>query len=394
MDTNTVYEYSKVAFNFRTRLQDLLAREGSRDMAIILDGSYLTKSGKLVYASLFDVAGISELKFFVKSSAVPRIEELNGIEDSIIESLRQDKIYDIEFNMSFSEDDCNLIIDPDMRLIIIESPLYKLIKEIAKHKNYRNSNVTYGGTPISNELIKQAVPKFREHAYDSYKQVVYSKTSNRFVSKISKLSKFYKILKAFVPVFIHYDYLYDPLMDNPDIDISIYKMYNYAKEMNRTSDSIDSLSYYLLSHDEICRCFGMKKFVRFTPSFTYELFVGLLNPSLAYYPNKVNEAYIRAKNTENEFVSKPCFTKKDFVTIIASLRRIQEDTTKTSEEHTHAEKVLQELSTYTQSDMLHYACIRNQSLLTNYGPSILDNRENTTDLALYEYLSDASLLLN
>lgn len=391
-ENNTV---SKNYLILSERLEKLLAKEGLKDLAIIVDGTYLTKSSKMLYVSLVNNKGISEFMFFIKSSKTPKIEIIEDGMDIILKSILKDTIYDISFGVHFNAEDCVIQIDPDMKIVIIESGIYHAVKCMASDEKYLSKSWAIKDVNIEQSVLPQVVSKFKEAAYDNYKSVIYSKSSNRFIHKITKSSKFYKILKSFVPVFIKYKYLYDPLSDNPDIDVSIYKLAGYAKEKGREPINFNSLHCYMLTHEEICKCFGMSHFVRFTPSFVYEIFVGLLNPTLGYYPNKLNEAYVKSKISDTTGKGlKPCFLKNDYLGILYSLNNIVNDPNSKDEDKQYAIDTIEELETYINSNTLYFACVRNRNFLVNYGPSILDSHDKITDTALYNYLSEASLLLN
>lgn len=383
----------------RVKLQDLVTKTGIKELAIIINGTYLTSSSKMVYISYENENkdGEEDIYFYVKSSSDSDdpIKRLPSMLRTILEKLLDTELYGIDLGINFSLQNCSFKIDQELGLIILESGIYSLVKDIAMTKNFSSSDFNFKGEILEKYKVNQLVLKFREESYDNYKSVIFSKISNRFISKLLNQSKFYKIMKSFVPVFVHYDFLYDPLRDNPDLNIEMYSIVKTAKKLDRKPTNLEHLSCYFMTHKEICTCFGLSHFIRFTPSFAYELFVGLLNPSFRYYPNVLNEAFVKPRTSNNSV--RGCFLKNEYFQMVYSLNQILDPKNASNykdSEKQYAHDQLDILSSYLNSNTLYYACIKNRDYLLNYGPSILDDKENTSVDALYSYLSEAKLLID
>ena len=216
---------------------------------------------------------------------------------------------------------------------------------------------------------------------------MYSVNKSRFVDRIQKADKFYTTEKAFIPVFVDYKNVYNPLIHDPSILNS--EIYYLAKEKNRFIQ-IDNLSGYMLTHKEICQCLGLDRFMRFTPAFLYRLVVGLIHNKYSYFPN-TNEMRIlnTADNSDQQILTVEAYQKK-----CNSFKAIVESDTLPEDAKEKAKARLEELGRYATIDSLEAEVIENFDRLTHIGSYVLDDRKAVTPQLLYSIVKKANLVMH
>ena len=238
----------------------------------------------------------------------------------------------------------------------------------------------------NDEKLKTLIRSFRERAYKNFSSVVFCRLSNKFISRFYYgQNSFYKILYSFIPVFIYYPHLYNPIFDNPDTSIKHLQLYKLAVEKNRVSGKPDGLHAYMLTHEEICRACGMTHFMRFTPSFFYELLVGLLNPSLDTFPSVNNKIFVKPDVVDSSLGNKlpRCYSRINYIFELQKCNEQKNDPV--------AQHKFDILRQYVEKDSLYYCCERNLKNLFNYGPNVIDPPKITVD-TVYAYLQEMRLL--
>lgn len=129
----------------------------------------------------------------------------------------------------------------------------------------------------------------------------------------------------------------------------------------------------------------MTHFMRFTPSFFYELLVGLLNPTLDTFPSVTNKIFVKPEILDDPLGNKlpRCYTRMNY---IFELQRCNE-----AKNDQAAQKKFEILRQYIEKDALYYCCERNIKNLFNYGPSVIDPPKITVE-TVYSYLQEMRLL--
>ena len=376
---------------FNEKILTLIEKTGVDKLSIILNGKYLLYHSKMVYVKLTRDAelGRNELKYYIKRVDKPREVKAVGIGTTLAEEILSTELYGIDLQIPFDWNDCKIIIDQDMSLLIIETGIYRIAKEFACTKDFLTANKIVVHANVNNavkdfeitdrEALKNLVHIFKERAYKNFSSVVFCRLSNKFVSR------FYKILYSFIPVFIYYPNLYNPIFDNPDNSIEHLQLYKLAVEKGRIAGNPEGLHAYMLTHEEVCRACAMTHFMRFTPSFFYELLVGLLNPSLDTFPSVSNKIFVKPDVVDNPLGNKlpKCYSRINYIFELQKCNELKDDPT--------AQNKFEILRQYVEKDSLYYCCERNIKNLFNYGPSVIDPPKITVD-TVYSYLQEMRLL--
>lgn len=369
---------------------DKMNTTGYEELLVVLNGRYVYRSGKLVYAkSLVSRQETNELVFFTKSSGQPGVD--NTPLPDFCRALRQEllctTLYGIEMDGLPCLEMCFVDVCASLNLLILESCLYQSAKMIVAAGN-TGSRLRIGDVTNSSEDTQRLADAFRRESYADYGNLVYANGSNRFLNKLLKINKFYSIQKAFVPVFIDFKAVYNPLKDKM-LGVTATKLYQLAVEKNRYVVFDDKLSCYFLTHKEICVALGMRHFVRFTSNFWYKMFVGLLHPTLLGFPGTMNKVYAATNNLNKEFNLLHAYETFSY---LEKVRQLEEEVENVlMSEKSALLKKLDFLHSYTEMDTLYFACIEAYGRLTSFGPTSIDNKEDTTLMKIYQYMAEAKL---
>lgn len=383
---------------FNEKILSLLEKTGVDRLSIILNGKYLLYHSKMVYVKLTRNVefGINELRYFIKRVDKPREMKAEAVDVTLAEEIMSTELYGIDLKIPFNWNDCKIVIDQDMSLLIIETGIYRIAREFACNKdsltaskiivNVSNENTVEKIEITDRESLKNLVRIFKERSYRNFSSVVFCRLSNKFIARFySRANSFYKILYSFIPVFIYYPNLYNPIFDNPDNLVEHLQLYKLAVEKGRIAGNPEGLHAYMLTHEEICRACSMTHFMRFTPSFFYELLVGLLNPTLDTFPSVTNKIFVKPEILDDPLGNKlpRCYTRMNY---IFELQRCNE-----AKNDKAAQKKFEILRQYIEKDALYYCCERNIKNLFNYGPSVIDPPKITVE-TVYSYLQEMRLL--
>lgn len=374
------------------------------EKTVVIDGKYLLYKQKTVYAKL---TSDSTLHFYVRVKAedaqdaketfTSKRGELLAKQDVTAEVLHllDDKIHSPQlgrfiYEGTLPEELFKCIVDTDLDFLIIESVLYRIAHEAIKSNKGRISFIT-DSLQLNEGELRALMTAFKSISYDNYYKFVLSKTQRRFVNKCYKRHRLFGMyLHMFIPVVIEYKYVYNPLVDDPSEQFFMNSnLMQTAIKNNRKLEVSESLTCYMLTHEEICRALGLKKFMRFTPDFLYRYVVGLLHPELPNFPTKTRNVYVR--NSESDIVEgyKASYSEEDFEELLAKLA--EDDTNATTEEDkTKVAVTLANLRNYAKIDTLYYAVDRNRRALINIGSAKLDPPVSTD--MLYNILLEGKLL--
>lgn len=353
---------------------------GANKLSIILNGRYFLYHSKMVYVKLQKDQETNKDRLFCFTKRVEKPKEVEVPEaiNLLVEELISSELYNLPLSRRFTLEDFTITIDQDLSLLILESGIYNAIREFASDKDFKSKSFK------NQEQIHNLVRAFKEKAYRNFSSVILSRTSTKFIMRFYNSFKFYKTMYSFIPVFIYYPNLYNPFFDNPDNNIEVFKIYKTAVEKGRIVSFDNGLKAYMLTHEEICRAFAMKHFVRFTPTLFYELFVGLLNPTLDTFPSISNKVFVKPDNLDVTTKLPQCYSKLHF---IYELQKCNSANDKASETK------LEILQQYVEKDSLYYCCEKNLQNLFNYGPSVIDPPRITADM-LYSYLQEMTLVVD
>ena len=259
-------------------------------------------------------------------------------------------------------------------------------------KDSNNYSLIAGGYEFNSEDLRALKNVFKQKSYYSYLKFIYSRAQSRIVPKCYKKKAFYGIQKAFVPVFIHYDYVYDPFVDDHESKaVSNSRLYNMAVEKNRSIKVSEHLSCYMLTHEEICVSLGLSKFMRFTPEFIYKVFVGLLRPDLPEFPSKQQFKYVLAAGEEQPEGFKRIYNENEFLQLRDKLANkvLTCETSGNTADIDAANLEFNKVNAYIKIDTLRYHCNLDRRTLTSIGSSVLDKKITVNDL--YAIIFEATL---
>lgn len=376
------------------RIIETLERYSIKEMAVVVDGFYFTVKSKMVYVKLkqdehFDAQNSERLFFYTHASSDGRQSknEETEITDAIERlriKLKRSSIGETQLGIDGDCDKCSITVCDNVRILLLESQLYRSVRKLVEEGKENNSTFMFGDSAVDQQSIRALCSAFKKESYSSYADLIYSAKSHRFLNKLQNYNKFYRTQRAFIPVFVDYKNVYNPLDDNKVLKKSV--LYKTAVEKGRKI-VIDNLSCYMLTHLEICQSLGMKYFMRFTPSFLYMLLVGLLNPSYTEFPNKGNTFYYNLNGG----------TTKRRLSMTEYQQRLEKAVEKAERatdeaERTEALAEQNELMNYQEIDSLYYAIIRDYSKLISIGSNILDDKNLTSQAQLYSYVKDATIL--
>lgn len=365
-----------------------------KDVAVVIDGAYLMSGSKMVYVRYQndETNKAYVLDFYTRDdrSSLGRKKSTNTV-DGALEILRskltRNSIGKVQLENPGDIDMCRITLCDNLRLLIIESQLYSYVRDLIEKGGRNTKTFDFNGQILTHDQVTAICDAFEEDSFVQYAKLVYSVNKSRFVDRIQKADKFYTTEKAFIPVFVDYKNVYNPLIHDPSILNS--EIYYLAKEKNRFIQ-IDNLSGYMLTHKEICQCLGLDRFMRFTPAFLYRLVVGLIHSKYSYFPN-TNEMRIlnTADNSDQQILTVEAYQKK-----CNSFKAIVESDTLPEDAKEKAKARLEELGRYATIDSLEAEVIENFDRLTHIGSYVLDDRKAVTPQLLYSIVKKANLVMH
>lgn len=354
-----------------------LMNNGLRRASLIVNGQQMVHSGRRVYVEV-DNRNKQNVNFFTrvynKQQQTTEVEYLDSQLSVLKSQLHNYILFNVRFDVGKVSVMPEVRIDADNEIVFINSALY-CIGRALNEATGTPKTVVFGDGYLDESQTSAIKKLFLRNALESYGEIIYSTNVNRFVKSLVRSNKLYGITPySFVPVFIKFDGLFDPLSCK-DLGVEDTFMYNTAVEKGRFVSN-GSVSAYFLTHKEICKCFGMHRFARFTPHVWYSLFVGLLQPSSTYFPNKIAKVIKWNDETPPPVGYKSVYNQEDFTANVLSVENGLTD---------------EELSHYELVDTLEAFVAKEYTTLRNVGPYYLDERSRVTRGFLYDIYSEAVL---
>lgn len=384
---------------FKKRIVDIMSSNTITEATVIVDGEFLTKvvdgKRKLVYAA----PGMDEetgpyLNFYTKirdtsgGNVINQTESLPMMYATLKERLLRDRLYGIKVPGSASLTKCKIQVCSDNSFLILESQLYASVREIAT-SGKNNTSFRFGDETVDIGTVRTLVDAFKTESYKVYENIIFNPYSRKLLNKLRSRGKFfYGIQGSFVPVFINYNKVYNPFENNQMIQNT--KLYKLAIEKNRYREN-GGVSCYYLTQYEVCKALGMEQFMRFTPSFLYQVFVGLLFPGNENFPSATRNVYVATTPQGTRVLSESIYN-----TMVATALKAADNAEGSEEEKKAASKKLDALAQYEKQSSLLVACQRNQKALSVVGGIGLDtDRENSKSaLAYFNYLKQAKIVID
>lgn len=359
-----------------TKIVDKFKQQGSKELVVIVNDSFSNHSGKFVYCELKKTETTSTVTFFTKGQNHTRETITESFLKTLLNHCYSTKMFEVSVDAEFTPEDAYVAVDSSSQILFIENGIYHIAKTAVQTDITGKAVQLASGDTITNANLIGLRECFKQHSYKIYTNFVFNKASNKLLNKLSKSNNFYSIQKAFVPVFIEYKYLYNPLLDKTNIiqQSDIYKM---AIQKDRKVVINDSLSCYYLTHLEICRALHITKFIRFTPDFINNIVIGLLQPNDVYFPSINNKLMVT--NQENLEHYKSQYSVLDFQDMLNDLA-LKLQSAQDDEEKAKIEAEAQILMSYREVNTLFTYCEQMLSKIKNYGANMLDTKFSVDDL--------------
>lgn len=389
--------------NLEEKIINVINATSFKEVAIILDNNYYYHHGKMVYAAVKVLKSGKQILFFYTKNSKSNLEGNEDVVEIIPNAIKH--IDNFICRTDILETNVEVIVPPkaesnylnysDIRvdtgfgLLFIKSILFYSLEKLLKSDD-KSATFRFGERIIPKEELEQLLKLFKREAFLGYKNIVYNQTSTRFLTKFYKYNKFYSIQRAFIPVFVDYKYLYNPLLAS-DLKVNQTNLFQEALKHNRIIEINNSLTGYMLTHLEICKALGMKHFMRFTPTFLFEVFVGLVQPTNGFFPNKINKVMVLPEAVNHKFYTVKSFTEYEYKRELEKLAKQYKNTTEETNKSTILDKIA-ELQKYESRNTLLDCCETHYQKLTSIGSFSLDNKESSSLDCIYSYICEASLL--
>ena len=164
--------------------------------------------------------------------------------------------------------DTTIYLHPDLEsnVIHLTSSYYMLVKKIACKYTGSPTPLRVGEKQLTSSDFKNIYDDFLIHAMSSFYNVLVIFLLRKI--RDDKTLRFYLTLGSFIPTFIKGDqnsFLFNPLIDIPYLfnEIKDSKLY---VDSSKHSYQFRGFTINLLTSEEICRTFGLNKYIRFTPT--------------------------------------------------------------------------------------------------------------------------------
>lgn len=379
---------------------------------IIINSRYMMHNRKKLFCERVSGENGETLNFFTKRTV--SIDESNWREpvDNGYEILKERVTSDILFGLRLP-----VQLDPNSQLarpvvtiatfsssacIIIKSPVYNIAEQIAQKQiecDQKGELFNFGSINLACEMGPAEYGKFMDNFWmnsrAAYRDVVYSDAkggNSRFIKHAYKLHEFYKLMNAFVPVFVDCSLFFNPLRNSHVMNT---KMYQLAVKKNRvveTTNSMYSLKAYFLTQEEICHAFNMHKFMRFNSVLWYNIFMGLLYQDDSAFPS-VNKKMMRGPANVNSYGLARTMSQKEFAEKVNTAKRaIQFNAPVTFNGcETAPDEFIRILQMYHEVDSLWLACESSINSIARSGAHVFDDRSKITVEYIYNIMLEASL---
>ena len=363
-----------------------LVSTGAKDLAIILNGRYVTQAGKLVYITIEGEQDEQRLHCYYKMPGKTQRWDKVDVSDQVLQMIYLELSSNSLFEFSIGVDSipCSSSLinsNPSLGFLLLESYLYTLGRKLMSREKI-DMSTTIDGYKLDVSALNDLKNVFRRNSFSIYLDTIYNKVQNRIIQKIYRRNKFYNIQKIFIPLFIQVKGLYNPFYDDVQQQhiFETTSLYQQAIEKNRLLEVGEDIQCYMLTQLEVCKAMGLTKSMRFTPDFIYKVYIGLIHPDYTEFPNKMNKVYIPTVNMEDIPGLKSKYYPKELQDAILKYNTQLQNEGLNEDERRKAEKMVKALMQYVEIDTLRYACITNRKTLTSIGPSVLDGSVSERDL--------------
>lgn len=181
----------------------------------------------------------------------------------------------------------NVDFDVDLGIVYVTTPLHRKLLDILKMETDKGLQLsTKGGNTLNLSLaeVRKIKQEYLEEMYiryrDTYQDLIARKLSSPKLLRNANL-RFFKTAKAFVPVLVEGNFIFNPLTQVPFI-FKFFKETDFYKQCIEVgSVQVGSIAVYYLTHLEICKTLHLERFMRFTAPFTIALLFASYIPGIA-----------------------------------------------------------------------------------------------------------------
>ena len=375
---------------------------------IIIDGKYMTWSGKQVFCEVQKDATQKFLSFYIEKTK----ETANGSNTQVAykggdatlsSAMRSTSINGVSLPIVVDPYYYTLDLYPSMRVAIIQTKVYLIARNIAEKQieeskrgnTFDLNSVTFETvTPVSAKELGKFLESFLDYSRVSYRDLVYRGFNGKdssFVMRLYKAYPFYRLLNAFVPVFIDCSLFFNPQQDNA---ITMTNFYKKAQETNRfVSLAKDNytITAYFMTQEEICKEFHMEHFMRFSPQLWYDIFMGLMY-SNSVFPSISRKVYIGPRTVVSYGLSQIMSP----IAVGNILNKIQEckqsgnDSIVFSGRNIPLDEFIKVLGTYIERDSLYQEVESQYNSIVRSGAHILEQQRPSKE-TIHSILMEAKL---
>lgn len=359
---------------------------------IILNAEYLIYNRKRLKCRIKHVDNDSMLEFFIIKSGteneVDKFEVLDAGLEHVTSRLYSTELFGMNLPIVIG-DAFNIRAISSINAILLESQLYSYAKEIAekqiemsdKGQQFNFNSISLNTTEeISPEQYSAFMSNFWEKSRVAYRDTVYNGpngSDSLFIKRLYKnesKNEFYKILNTFIPVFVDCSLFFNPLRDYNTKMTSVYKMAVEKGRFVKVEKSDFTITAYFLAQDEICEAFHMKHFMRFTPQFWYDIFVGLLYDQQGF--PSISKRIMRGPKIASSYGISSVMSMEDFAQKVqAANDAIALNTSvRFNSVQTPGQDFLNFLNSYTEVDSLMLECENFANKITRIGAYVLDRK--------------------
>lgn len=374
---------------------------------IIINSQYMTYRGKNVYCEVDRSDGSAKLQFYITPSktnafASAKVYYDHGYWD-LQDMISSTELFGVSLPIMVHKNNFLFKMVPSMNLAIIETEIYMVAKAIAQQQLAdQQSGRLFNWNSISVETTRDiTLPEygsfmnnFWSKSRKAYKDLVYPSKSSRFIKQLYKSNEFYKILDTFIPVFVDCDLFFNPMHDSTVLNTKMFKTACAKNRLVTCNTSDYSLSCYFLTQEEICRAFNMTKFMRFSPAFWYDIFMGLLYPTEDSEFPSVNRKVMRGPQNVTDYGLPRVMSVNDYLQALKSIE-LSENFASADVSfggvQTPVSEIKPIINSYHEIDSLYMACETVRTSIAYSGASVLDEKNATSVDNLYSIMLEASL---
>lgn len=284
-------------FNLERSIISAMQNANMKHCFIICNSEYVMKNRNRVQCTVRRNNDSSYLEFFVEHGLSTTLGGKRDVITDGMESLRMKANSNLVFGMNlpleYNENGITVKPIPALNTVIIESFAYRCACDIAEKQIEKEHSGSLLGLdqiilPLEHEFSPIELGRFMDNFWDksriAYANLVYSNPNGGdavFIKQLYKNStrcEFYKIMNAFVPTFIDCSLFFNPLRDYTTVHSAMFTAAVSKNRVETVEKNDYTISAYFMTQEEICRAFGLSKFMRFTPRFLYDILMGLLYP--------------------------------------------------------------------------------------------------------------------